>query len=76
MHNAQQLLAKLSIDPKNVRELQKLPVEKIMAAYFAVVKDNPTVDVNLAGFAPTVDGSIVTQHPFSPRPRLSLPTFR
>jgi para-nitrobenzyl esterase len=38
-----------------------------MAAYFAVVKDNPTVDVNLAGFAPTVDGSIVPQHPFSPK---------
>jgi len=67
VHNAQQLLAKLSIDPKNVREVQKLPVEKIMAAYFAVVKDNPTVDVNLAGFAPTVDGSIVPQHPFSPK---------
>jgi len=67
VHNAQQLLAKLSIDPKNVRELQKLPLEKIMAAYFAVVKDNPAVDVNLAGFAPTVDGSIVPQHPFSPK---------
>ena len=67
IHNAQQLLAKLGIDPKNVREVQKLPVEKIMAAYFAVVKDNPTVDVNLAGFAPTVDGSILPQHPFSPK---------
>jgi para-nitrobenzyl esterase len=67
VQNAQQLLAKLGIDPKNVRELQKLPVEKIMTAYFAVVKDNPTVDVNRAGFAPTVDGKIVTQHPFTPK---------
>jgi para-nitrobenzyl esterase len=67
VHNAQQLLAKLSIDPKNVRELQKLPVEKIMAAYFAVLKDNPSIDPSLAGFSPTVDGKIVPQHPFSPK---------
>jgi len=67
VHNAEQLLAKLSIDPKNVRELQKLPVEKIMAAYFAVLKDNASVDANLAGFSPTVDGKILPQHPFSPK---------
>ena len=41
VRNAEQLLAKLGIDKKNVRELQKLPVEKIMAAYFAVVKEQP-----------------------------------
>jgi para-nitrobenzyl esterase len=66
VRNAQQLLAKLGVDKNNVRELQKLPVEKIMAAYFAVVKDNPNVDPSLGGFSPTVDGKILPQHPFYP----------
>jgi para-nitrobenzyl esterase len=64
--NAEQLLAKLGIDKKNVRELQKLPFEKIMAAYFAVMKENPDVDASLGGFSPSVDGKILPQHPFYP----------
>jgi para-nitrobenzyl esterase len=66
VRNAEQLLAKLGVDRKNVRDLQKLPVEKIMAAYFAVVKDNPGVDQSLGGFSPCVDGKILPQHPFYP----------
>jgi para-nitrobenzyl esterase len=46
--------------------LQKLSVEKIMAAYFAVVKDDPGVDPSLGGFSPSVDGKILPQHPFYP----------
>jgi para-nitrobenzyl esterase len=64
--NAEQLLAKLGIDPKNVRALQQLPVEKIMAAYFAVTKDEPNVDPSYGGFSPAVDGKILPQHPFIP----------
>jgi para-nitrobenzyl esterase len=66
VHNAEQLLAKLGVDRKNVRDLQKLPLEKIMTAYFAVVKDNPGVDASLGGFSPCVDGKILPQHPFHP----------
>ena len=66
VRNSQQLLAKLGVTRENVRALQKLPVEKIMAAYFAVVKDNPGVDPSLGGFSPTVDGKILPQHPFYP----------
>jgi para-nitrobenzyl esterase len=66
IRNSEQLLAKLGIDKNNVRALQKLPVEKIMSAYFAVVKDNPNVDPSLGGFSPTVDGKILPQHPFVP----------
>ena len=66
VRNAEQLLAKLGVDKKNVRALQQLPIEKIMAAYFAVVKDNPSVDPSLGGFSPTVDGKILPQHPFQP----------
>jgi para-nitrobenzyl esterase len=67
VRNADQLLAKLGIDQKNLHELQKLPVEKIMAAYFAVVKDHPDVDPSFGGFSPTVDGKILPQHPFDPK---------
>lgn len=67
VRNAEQLLAKLGVDKKNVRELQKLPVEKIMAAYFAVMRDEPDVDANIVGFDPTVDGKILPQHPFYPK---------
>lgn len=66
VRNSEQLLGKLGVDRKNVRALQKLPVEKIMAAYFAVIKDNPEVDPSLGGFSPTVDGKILPQHPFYP----------
>jgi para-nitrobenzyl esterase len=66
VRNSEQLLAKLGIDTKNVRALQKLPVEKIMAAYFVVVKENPRVDPSLGGFSPTMDGKILPQHPFYP----------
>jgi para-nitrobenzyl esterase len=66
VRNAEQLLARLGIDKKNVRTLQTLPVEKIMAAYFAVLKETPDVDPSLGGFSPAVDGKILPQHPFYP----------
>jgi len=62
----EQLLAKLGIPKNQVREIQKMPVEKIMAAYFAVLKDSPGVDQMTAGFSPTLDGKFITQHPFHP----------
>ena len=67
IRNGEQLLAKLGIQKADVHEIQKLPVEKIMAAYFAVVKDARGVDQSIGGFAPTVDGKILPQHPFQPK---------
>ena len=66
VRNAEQLLSKLGVDKKNVRTLQTLPVEKIMAAYFAVLKESPDVDPSLGGFSPAVDGKFLPQHPFYP----------
>jgi para-nitrobenzyl esterase len=66
MRNAEKLLAKLGISKSDVRELQKLPVEKIMAAYFAVIRDQPGVDQTVSGFVPSVDGKILPQQPFQP----------
>ena len=66
VRNSERLLTKLGIDRGNVRELQKLPWEKIMAAHFAVIRENPGIDQTTAGFSPTVDGKILPQHPFHP----------
>jgi para-nitrobenzyl esterase len=66
VRNSELLLAKLGIEKSNVRELQKLPVGKIMSAHFAVMRENPGIDQMTAGYSPTVDGKILPQHPFHP----------
>jgi len=63
---AERLLAKLSLTNNQLRELQSLPIEKIMSAYFAVVRDMAGVDQMTAGFSPTMDGTAVSQHPYFP----------
>ena len=62
---ASALLDKLDLNKAQVRELQKLPVERIMSAYFAVVR-GMNVDQMTQGFSPAVDGKAVPQHPFHP----------
>ena len=59
----EQLLKKLSLTNAQLRELQSLPVQKIMSAYFAVVRDMAGADQMTAGFSPTMDGRVVAQHP-------------
>jgi para-nitrobenzyl esterase len=66
IRNAEQLLTKLGIAKTDVRDLQKLPVERILTAYFAVVRDERGVDQAVNGFAPAVDGTILPQQPFQP----------
>ena len=60
------LLAKLNVGKSDVRELQKMPVDRIMGAYFAVVKDMGGEDQMTQGFSPTVDGNAIPNHPFHP----------
>ena len=60
------LLKKLSLTNTQLRELQNLPVQKIMSAYFAVVRDMAGIDQMTAGFSPTMDGRVVSQHPYHP----------
>ena len=62
----ERLISKLQLGRNEVRELQKMPVEKIMAAYFDVVKDMGAADQMTEGFSPTVNGTAVPQHPFYP----------
>ncbi|HET9359515.1 MAG TPA: carboxylesterase/lipase family protein [Vicinamibacterales bacterium] len=62
---ARELMTTLGLSPKQVRELQTLPLDRIMSAYFAVVR-RMNVDQMTQGFSPLVDGRIVPQHPFHP----------
>src|SRR4029078_101794 len=62
---AAELLAKLGLKKSQAREVQNLPVEKIMSAYFAVTR-SMNVDQMTMGFSPTVDGKAVPRHPFAP----------
>jgi para-nitrobenzyl esterase len=62
---AGELLEELGLNRSQVRELQNLPVERIMSAYFAVVR-SMNVDQMTMGFSPTVDGKVVPRHPFHP----------
>jgi len=60
------LLDKLNVPKTQVRDLQKMPVDRIMSAYFAVVQDMKGQDQMTQGFSPTVDGTAVPAHPFHP----------
>ena len=62
---AAELMKTLGIGPANVRELQTLPADRIMAAYFATMR-RMNVDQMTMGFSPTMDGVHVAQHPFHP----------
>jgi para-nitrobenzyl esterase len=62
---ASELMSTLGVAPGQIRELQRLPVDRIMGAYFAVVR-KMNVDQMTMGFSPTVDGAAVPRHPFHP----------
>ncbi len=62
---AHELMSTLGIAKGHARELQKLPFDKIMAAYFQVVR-RMNVDQMTQGFSPLVDGKFVPAHPFHP----------
>src|SRR5947209_144425 len=62
---AENLLRELGLGRNGARELQSFPVDRIMGAYFAVMK-KMNVDQMTQGFSPTVDGKAVPQHPFYP----------
>jgi len=62
---AKELMSELGLRAADVRKLQELPVDRIMSAYFAVVR-KMNVDQMTMGFSPTVDGKFVPRHPYYP----------
>ncbi len=62
---ATELLSTLEIDRSRARDLQQVPLDRLMSAYFATVR-RMNVDQMTQGFSPTMDGHVVRQHPFHP----------
>jgi para-nitrobenzyl esterase len=62
---ARELMSTLGIARDRVRDLQTVPLDRLMSAYFEVVR-RMNVDQMTQGFSPLVDGTVVPQHPFHP----------
>jgi para-nitrobenzyl esterase len=62
---AQELAAALQLSKPSLRDLQAVPLDRLMRAYFATVR-SMNVDQMTMGFSPTVDGTAVPRHPFHP----------
>ncbi len=62
---ARQLVAALGLTKPTVREVQQVPLDRMMSAYFSVVR-KMNVDQMTQGFSPVVDGKIIPAHPFHP----------
>jgi para-nitrobenzyl esterase len=56
------LFTELGLKPNQGRELQKIPLDRLMAAYFALSKKPESIQ----NYSPVLDGSIVPQDPFYP----------
>jgi para-nitrobenzyl esterase len=59
---AHALLKELGISPANARDLQKVPLDKVIAASDKQL----TAPVARMGFRPVVDGKVLPAHPFDP----------
>jgi para-nitrobenzyl esterase len=64
-HVAMELMKTLGLERSKVRELQSLPIDRLMGAYFETVR-RMNVDQMTMGFSPTMDGKAVANHPFHP----------
>lgn len=60
------LLAEVGLDARRVRELQSLPLEKILGAQFAVSAKLRGMAGIIDGFAPVLDPAVLPAHPFYP----------
>ena len=63
---ARMLLAEVGLDAKRVSELQSLPMEKILAAQFAVSAKVNGKPGFIDGFGPVLDPTVLPAHPFYP----------
>ena len=61
------VLAEVGLTPKQAIEIQSVPLERLMAAQFAVnAKLGPQVPGLMDGFGPVIDSEILPAHPFHP----------
>jgi para-nitrobenzyl esterase len=62
---ARELASQLGLAAPSLRDLQAVPLDRLMSAYFATVR-SMSVDQMTMGFSPTVDGTAIPRHPFHP----------
>jgi para-nitrobenzyl esterase len=68
------LLDELGLKPGQIRELQNVPMERLIAANEKTERTRPLPEVGMAAGSPTVDGTIIPSHPWHPSgPALSAP---
>jgi para-nitrobenzyl esterase len=62
------VLDQLGVKPDRLHDLQRLPVETLLAARFAVEAAIPPGNfTDLTSFAPVIDPQLLPHHPFDPR---------
>ncbi|MBM3787074.1 MAG: carboxylesterase/lipase family protein [Acidobacteria bacterium] len=62
---AAELMSQLGLPRTSVRELQRVPLDRLMGAYHAAVK-SLNVDPMTMGFSPVLNGRSIPAHPFHP----------
>lgn len=62
---AAMLLAELGLKESQLHELQRVPLDRFMAAQFAVIAMTPYAGAR-GGFRPVLDDEVLPQHPFDP----------
>jgi para-nitrobenzyl esterase len=60
------LFTELGLRPGQVRALQNVPVERLLAANAVVTRDFPGPEPGTTPNTPTVDGRVIPQHPWDP----------
>jgi para-nitrobenzyl esterase len=60
------LLAELGVKPGQVRELQNMPMERLVAADAEVQKKIPSREPGMTANSPVVDGKAIPRHPWDP----------
>jgi para-nitrobenzyl esterase len=60
-----ELVAELGLAKPTIAQLQAVPIDRLMTAYFATVAKLSAQRLG-NGFRPAVDGTAITQHPFHP----------
>jgi para-nitrobenzyl esterase len=63
---ARELMKNFGIDAGKWRDIQNVPLDKLMSAYFATQR-GMKVDQMTMGFSPNVDGVAIPTHPFHPQ---------
>jgi para-nitrobenzyl esterase len=60
-----ELVAALGLSKPTIADLQAVPIDRLLAAYFATVAKRSEQGLGRS-FEPAVDGTAITQHPFHP----------